>query len=289
MDHGNHAINRFFNDHRDVAEVVVNEAKGSTPRDAGTWMLVAPDAIFGTIGGGYIEHLAIARARQMLAGGGDGDMEFSVPLGSASGQCCGGNVTLTLCRLDDPARARIAAKVEGELAARPAVHVFGAGHVGMCLIKALCLLPVRPVLVDSRKELLQAAPPGVETCLAALPELIVRRAPPASAFVILTHKHSLDFLIAKEVLQRNDARYAGMIGSKTKRAVFARWFKQENGSPEQLSGLVCPIGGKITGDKRPQVIASFVAAEIMERLACPAQNADLRNETGGMEQMREEA
>ncbi|MEJ6782218.1 xanthine dehydrogenase accessory protein XdhC [Aminobacter sp. Piv2-1] len=48
--------------------VEVTEAKGSTPREKGAWMLVSPERIFGTIGGGQLEFMAIDAARAMLAG-----------------------------------------------------------------------------------------------------------------------------------------------------------------------------------------------------------------------------
>ena len=67
------------------------------------------------------------------------------------------------------------------------------------------------------------APAGVERVLTPLPEEIVRRAPPGSAFVVLTHDHALDFLIVREALARGDAAYVGMIGSRTKRVSFLRW------------------------------------------------------------------
>lgn len=49
-----------------VALVEVAEAKGSTPREKGAWMLVSPQRIFGTIGGGQLEFMAIDTARAML-------------------------------------------------------------------------------------------------------------------------------------------------------------------------------------------------------------------------------
>ena len=45
-------IARFLEAHPAIALVEVREALGSTPREVGAWMLVSPDAIFGTIGGG---------------------------------------------------------------------------------------------------------------------------------------------------------------------------------------------------------------------------------------------
>lgn len=80
----------------------VEGAEGSTPRDQGTRMLVTPEAIHDTIGGGNLEHRAIAIAREMLAvDGAAGDAAAAprvehFPLGPGLGQCCGGNATVRL-------------------------------------------------------------------------------------------------------------------------------------------------------------------------------------------------
>ncbi|RVC69394.1 xanthine dehydrogenase accessory protein XdhC [Mesorhizobium sp. M00.F.Ca.ET.038.03.1.1] len=49
-----------------VALVEVAATKGSTPREAGAFMLVSTSAIFGTIGGGQLEYMAIDKAWQIL-------------------------------------------------------------------------------------------------------------------------------------------------------------------------------------------------------------------------------
>ncbi|RWP39769.1 MAG: xanthine dehydrogenase accessory protein XdhC [Mesorhizobium sp.] len=49
-----------------VALVEVAGTKGSTPREKGAFMLVSGAAIFGTIGGGQLEYMAIDKARQLL-------------------------------------------------------------------------------------------------------------------------------------------------------------------------------------------------------------------------------
>src|SRR5690606_30228619 len=121
--------------------------------------------------------------------------------------------------------------------------VFGAGHVGRELGGFLALLPVRAMLIDTREAELAHVPDGVELILAPMPEAIVRQAPPKAAFVVLTHDHSLDFLIAREALLRRDAAYIGMIGSRTKRAVFTRWFRSMGDDPDLLASLTLPIGG----------------------------------------------
>ncbi|WP_273784837.1 xanthine dehydrogenase accessory protein XdhC [Brucella intermedia] len=255
-------IRAFLNRRPDSVLVEVTDVKGSAPRDAGAWMLVARDMIFRTIGGGQLEYMAIDHARKILAGGRDTPMD--VPLGPEIGQCCGGRVGLSFKRVNRGLTDELVGKVDAEIATRPHVYVFGAGHVGDALANALSFTPVRVVLVDTREaELMACDVPGVETCLSAMPEQVVRSAPPGSAFIVLTHDHALDFLIVTEALQRGDAVYVGMIGSKTKKATFKNWLKREMGSDDLFENLVCPVGGAVVKDKRPEVIAALVAAEVL--------------------------
>jgi xanthine dehydrogenase accessory factor len=255
--------------------VTVRSAKGSTPREAGAFMLVSGSAIFGTIGGGQLEYMAIDKAREMLRGGPCEDV-MEIGLGPEIGQCCGGRVRLELRRIDEALAMEITALEERELAALPHVYVFGAGHVGNALCRALTLLPVRTILVDTRQAELDAAPEDVEKRSAAMPESLVAEAPPGSAFLVLTHDHALDFLILKEALARTDAAYAGMIGSKSKRVTFSNWFRREGGDAAALARLVCPMGGSTVKDKRPEVIAALTAAEVMAALACSGRKRETR-------------
>ncbi|MCR5940884.1 xanthine dehydrogenase accessory protein XdhC [Brucella anthropi] len=260
-------IRAFLNRRPDSVLVEVTDVKGSAPRDAGAWMLVARDMIFRTIGGGQLEYMAIDHARKVLLGGRDSPKDvppMNVPLGPEIGQCCGGRVGLSFRRVSRGLTDELVSKVDAEIATRPHVYVFGAGHVGDALASALSLTPVRVILVDTREaELMACDVPGVETCLSAMPEQVVRSAPPGSTFIVLTHDHALDFLIVAEALQRRDAVYVGMIGSKTKKATFKNWLKREIGSDNLFENLVCPVGGAVVKDKRPEVIAALAAAEVL--------------------------
>ncbi len=73
--------------------VTVAMAQGSTPRAAGTKMVVAREDFFGTIGGGHLEYRCLEIAREMLAANPTGrTRRFErFPLGPALGQCCGGS------------------------------------------------------------------------------------------------------------------------------------------------------------------------------------------------------
>ena len=273
-------ITEFLSGDPAVVLVRIAEAKGSTPREAGTWMLVSEAGIFRTIGGGQLEYLAIDHARALLRKNLASET-LSVPLGPDIGQCCGGRVRLRLERLTETRRQDLFAEIDAEIDALREVYVFGAGHVGRALSACLSLLPVRAVLVDTRPEELATAPDRVETCLTAIPEAMVRDAAAGSAFVILTHDHALDFLIAREALERGDAAYVGLIGSRTKRATFRRWFEKETRRPDAIEALVCPIGQLGAGDKRPEVIAGFVATEIMLAFAQPRSVSGKRNGKSG--------
>jgi xanthine dehydrogenase accessory factor len=79
--------------------VTVHRARGSVPRGAGASMVVRPGGAFhGSIGGGQLEWLALADARQALE---EATLHPGAParfvdraLGPDLGQCCGGRVTL---------------------------------------------------------------------------------------------------------------------------------------------------------------------------------------------------
>lgn len=244
--------------------VRVVEARGSTPRNTDAWMLISKAANFGTIGGGRLELEAIGNAREILAGAAAEPM--ALPLGPAIGQCCGGHVTLSFEVISPAGFDEIAALVEAEDSSDPDVWLFGGGHVGRALTNALLLLPVRVHVVETRADELDLTPDGAERHLTVLPESLVRGIAAGSAVIVLTHDHALDFLIVSAAVARDDLAQVGMIGSDTKRVTFEHQFIREGGDKVLLSKLVCPIGRKIA-DKRPEVIAATVAADIVAALA----------------------
>ncbi len=260
-------LRAFLDASPQAAVVEIVEAKGSTPREVATWMLVSPQSIYGTIGGGQLEYMAIDRARDMLVSG-EAVAKMDIPLGPEIGQCCGGRVRLDIAVLDDRLRAAMPLRIEAEEALQPHVYVFGAGHVGHAIAAALALLPLNVTIVETRPDELADIAQGVRPLAVAVPEEVVKDAPSGSAFLVLTHDHALDFLIVAEALNRGDAAYVGMIGSKTKKATFRSWFlKEAQGDEAALAHLVCPIGGSDVKDKRPAVIAALAAAEVMRGFA----------------------
>jgi xanthine dehydrogenase accessory factor/xanthine dehydrogenase large subunit len=243
--------------------VEVATTKGSVPREAGARMLVARQSCHGTIGGGQLEFHAIDVARGMLAAG-EAEKRLKIPLGPHLGQCCGGHVTLRFARAAQPMLADLAAREARERADLPRLRIFGAGHTGRALARLAALLPYDTWLIDERAETLAGVPDNVHVVCPDDAAAEIDPAPPRAAFVILTHSHALDYRLADAALRRGDAAYVGMIGSATKRALFERSFVDQGGDPKLLGRFTCPIGGTRIRDKRPELIALAVAAELAE-------------------------
>jgi xanthine dehydrogenase accessory factor len=250
-----------------VARVLITRARGSTPREAGAAMLVTAGESRGTIGGGTLEWDAASRARALLAEGGT-TFDLEMPLGPALGQCCGGHVSLRIERADERVLREIEAAERAERAALPLVLVFGAGHVGQALARALALLPLRLRWIDGRAgEFGPAIPDGVEAVVTDAWDGEIARAPAGTACLVLTHSHALDARITAAALERGDLAYVGLIGSRSKRRRFERAFRDTGIPEERIAALVCPIGDRGIRDKRPAVIAALAAAELVEAFA----------------------
>lgn len=273
MNDHDQSLIQFLSEKKEVIKIELMEVLGSSPRNAGTAMYVATEALRGTIGGGQLEYMLIDQAREMLK-----EEIFSqlidIPLGPEIGQCCGGHVSASLTLMSEEEKENTCQKVVKELADMPHVYVLGSGHVGRALANQFQHLPIRCILIDSREEELQCCKANVEIRQSAIAEVDIQEAPPGSAYIILTHDHGLDFLLASTALARRDAAYVGMIGSATKRAKFISWCRK-NYEQIQTENLQCPIGTSGSCDKRPSVIAAFVTAEVIAALTTEADEASL--------------
>jgi xanthine dehydrogenase accessory factor len=237
-------------DHQPAVLVTVLEALGSTPREAGAKMVVSAEGLFGSIGGGNLEHECEAAARSLLAKGAEGVSQREFPLGPVLNQCCGGRVTVLF-----------------EVVRPPRLHValFGAGHVGKALVKVLADLPCRVTWIDSRPEALPAnLPVSVTPLRIAEPARAVAALPAGCVVLAMTHDHQLDFEIVCAALRRSDFLAVGLIGSETKRARFAGRLARAGVARDAIRGLICPIGLPGIEGKDPAVIAVSVAAQILQ-------------------------
>jgi xanthine dehydrogenase accessory factor len=244
--------------------VQVLHARGSVPREAGTRMLVAADAVAGTIGGGHLELQAITRARQALAAGAMGAVDQTIALGPALGQCCGGALTLRTQPLD----ASVLAGWPDE-APLFTLQLYGAGHVGRAIVALLETLPCRVQWIDEREAEFPAMPsaPNIQRLCVEPVQAEVRQAAPGAFYLVLTHRHDLDLALTEAILRRADAGFIGLIGSATKRARFLHRLEARGLPMASLARLTCPIGlPGITG-KQPEVIAVAAVAQLLQASA----------------------
>ncbi len=150
---------------QDAVRVTIIEADGSSPREAGACMVVSVDGSTGTIGGGALEHQAIARARAMLGEQPGSEWQRhteKIALGPSLGQCCGGAVRLLY--------ERIGAGRSGTLGCNKATSAFQPG----LLVRPLASGPP-PRLVLERRETQRLPPPVARAVAEMLSGLRPRR------------------------------------------------------------------------------------------------------------------
>jgi xanthine dehydrogenase accessory factor len=249
----------------DAVLVQVASTQGSAPRESGAWMAVFADAVVGTIGGGQLEHQAIAQARTLLHEAGAAELTRRYPLGPALGQCCGGVMVLRYRRVgaaDLPA-------LRAELAAhhRP-LALFGGGHVGRALVNALAPLPFAVTWIDSRDEVFPPDVPANVVCEHSDPvQAAVASLARGSLVLIMSFSHAEDLDVVAACLKRHrahaDLPYIGLIGSKTKWATFRHRLEERGFTGDELALVTCPIGLPAITGKEPEVIAVGVAAQLL--------------------------
>lgn len=240
--------------------ITVADDQGSTPREAGTKMLVGREEQHLTIGGGHLEYRAVDIAREMLAAGIRQPRLERFSLAASLGQCCGGVTTLLF---------------EPQLAQDVPVIVFGAGHVARALVPLLAGLPCAVRWVDSRPQEFPAVlPAGVEKIVTDEPVDEIARMPAGAYYIVMTHNHPLDLELTDAILARGDHGYFGLIGSRTKWAKFRHRLAARGHGADRLATVRCPLGLPEVQGKLPLEIAIAVAGEVIAHYGRQAQQAD---------------
>jgi len=145
------------------------------------------------------------------------------------------------------------------------IVLFGAGHVGRALVRALSGVRCRITWIDARDDAFPAVIPDIaKAVITDTPESEVSRASAGDYFLVMTHSHALDESLAELILDRDDFAYFGLIGSTSKRRRFEKRMEARGMPPSRFARMICPIGiAGVTG-KEPDVIAIAVAAQILQ-------------------------
>jgi xanthine dehydrogenase accessory factor len=211
-------------------------------RDVAVRLVVSADDARGSLGDASLDSATVALARARLAAGTHGAVLMALP---------GERDASLIVHLVHPDPFP--------------VLLFGNGHVARALVAVLGVLPVQVRWVDAREaDFPPDVPANVEVVATDVPDAELREAPPGSAVLVMTHSHPLDFALVEAALERDDWRYVGMIGSRSKRAQLERRLAARGVSAERLAFLTCPIGTRLHGleGKAPGSIALAVAVEL---------------------------
>jgi xanthine dehydrogenase accessory factor len=230
-------------------------------------MAVFVDDTLGTVGGGRLEWDACTHARTMLqAETGPSDAEQRYALGPRLGQCCGGEVVLRFERVSAQDGAALAQRLRPTLTP---VALFGGGHVGWALVQVLGRLPMAVTWIDSRDGVFPVDVPDQVQCEHSEPvQSAVASLAAGTRVLVMSFSHAEDLDIVAACLQRqrecSDLPYVGLIGSRTKWASFQKRLKARGFTDAELAQITCPIGVPGIRDKRPEVIAVAVAAQLLQ-------------------------
>ncbi|WJL97177.1 xanthine dehydrogenase accessory protein XdhC [Microbacterium sp. ET2] len=247
--------------------VTLAAVRGHAPRNGGAKLVVSPDRLFGTVGGGNLEETAIGTAREMIDTGENEPRLLTLTLSDKAAseygvQCCGGEVTMLL----EPVRVV------------PTVAIFGVGHVGLELARVLARHEMELWLIDGRADMVAEERIGVprhrglfadavatvHVRHAPVPEAAIADLPAGAHVLVMTHDHVEDLALTDQALRRSDLSSIGLIGSRSKWARFRAKLGELGHTDDALGRVTTPIGVPEVSGKAPAVIAVSVAARLLQ-------------------------
>ena len=243
-------ILELLKENRKVALCTIVSAQGSAPLPVGSKMIVLEGGeIFGTIGGGELEHGIIGDALEVIA---ESKAALSHhDLKKHHQMCCGGQVDIFI----EPVMKN------------KKLFVFGAGHVGKAVVKHAVDLDMDIFVFDDRKEIFKDwDTESFNTRIAAYKEILPDLLFDGATFIVIaTYDHDTDREILAYCLKKPHV-YLGMIGSKNKVATTRRNFLQSgNFSEDELNAVDMPIGININAITADEIAISIVARMIKEK------------------------
>ena len=286
--------------------VMITAHAGSTPKDLGAWMLVSHKHTYGTLGGGQLEKMAEEEARKLLDAAADKRRStLRCLLGPDAQQCCGGAVDLAfellnldsiswlrqakesindhesnavLFSVNDPnahpqliaSASKITATsgihIQSLVDPRPLLYLFGAGHVGCSVCAIASQLPLRVVVLDTRRSRRALVPPATNVAVLDMndPELCVSQIPDHASALVMTYSHELDYILCRSLLKKQRLLFVGLIGSRSKAARFRHRLKREGIDSQLIARLTSPIGEAGPSGKEPGIIALSALVEFMK-------------------------
>lgn len=226
-----------------AAMCTIIETSGSTPRKAGSKMIVRGDAkTFGSVGGGKLELQVIEDAMKAIESGEPVFKTYST--GADNDMQCQGECSIFI----DP------------LPARKPLIIFGAGHVGQALCRIAVNYGFMVNMVDPREELLDSLNvDGIieikKDYVEAADDITFNN---KTLIVVCTPSHAFDEEVALKCATHPHA-YLGMIGSKKKVAQAKEFFEKKGLDKKAIEAIDMPIGIPIHCETPDEIAISILA------------------------------
>jgi len=226
--------------------------------------------LWGSIGGGLTEHLAIEEAGKLLHTRGTVSRKYMLHPNDAAdlGARCGGEILVSF-RFIDAEETELLDTIEKQMALGGLVYVFGGGHIAQELVPLLVHLGFRCVVFEDREE--YSKPdlfPGAEKIVTGDFEHIEKNISftEKDFAVVVTRGHLWDLEVFAFALN-SPAAYIGVIGSKTKHGFVKEQLRKRGFSQASIDAarVHAPIGVDIKSETPAEIAVSIAAELILER------------------------
>ncbi len=282
-----------------MVKITLTKVQGSTPREAGCFMLVGNDKnLYGTIGGGTLEFHAMQRAYQIMKDSSSSGAFYrsieKMPLGPHLGQCCGGTVEILYELINEeeriiyqklimagdaiaiPYQANIALSTPDKTdcpyykmlihAPQKDLYLYGAGHVARALIYHLEKFAVTIHWADiDASRFPEILSDEVEQLINPDLGLIADYACDDAYHLVMSHDHAIDLQIIDRLLSRDKIAFLGLIGSETKMTRFRKRLHEMGHADDKIAKITCPIGLTDIKQKSPHSIAIAIIAQLLQK------------------------
>ena len=275
--------------------VIANE--GSSPGRKGFKMVVTQNQMYGTIGGGIMEHKLVEYARSLSEKSTFNPFikhqihDKSAP-SDQSGMICSGRQTIAFYALNAESLTWIdlilnskdgkisysengihlnatASKTDWEfieqISLSNQLYIIGGGHVGLALSEVLSRLDFQLHLLDHRENLnTMEANSFVQSKQIVEFETIEQYVPETANtyVVIMSFGYRTDDIIIRRLLGRK-YKFIGMLGSREKMNTLYKNLLADGFSQEQLDQVHAPIGLDIKSETAEEIAIS-VAAQLIQ-------------------------
>lgn len=240
-------------DGESAAICTIIQSKGSTPRHAGSKMLVYSDGRFtGTVGGGEVESRVIREALAAMQDGHPRLLHYDMidPKQGDPG-VCGGQLEVYV----EP------------VIPQPTLLIIGGGHVGRAVAHLAKWLNFRVAVSDDRVEFCTPeANPDADTFYPVkMQDLPGQMKIGPQTYIVMTTRGMMVDVEGLPPLLDTGAGYIGLIGSKRRWAVTRKALLERGVPEEKLARIQSPIGLELNAETPEEIAVSILAEIIMLR------------------------